>query len=102
MTPTIAPPMKPPPPPAPVKHGKFCIKVVSQVVGPNAKPQEKYTGYDTDYNIVKRVQTACVERKGMNCKCLEPEVTLLPGRCGHECCGEVYWELGTMKRRISA
>ena len=108
MASTLNPPRLPPPA-APVRTGRYCIKVVTRKkrepqVGNRdmvaGKDFAKIEGYDTDLSIVNRVCQACERRCTKGEVCTEPEVVFIAGDCGRDCDGEMYYVADGSKKII--
>lgn len=80
-------------PPSPPKAGPFCIKAHCDLVHEyDEVPIGTFTGYDTDYDIVKKTQNACKRKQNKFSKCEEVDVTVIPVHKIKTCNGHIVYK----------
>lgn len=98
---TLSPPSKPPTVPS-LALGLYCIKATCELVDVKNKSLGKFSGFDTDINIAKKVEGACEFKKSgvKNERCTRSEVTFLQPSANNPCSGEIYFYTGDQVKKV--
>ena len=84
-----SPPEKPP---TPSTIGPFCIRADCPLIDNNSNKLADFSGYDTNYSIIKKTEDACNRNSNDNCTCEKPKITIIPTHKIQSCNGHIVYK----------